>query len=86
MVPCATKNLIVGNLIMFIRQAFKVQHDFWRYLVGSLLVFIAAFIGQLPLAGALILETIQSGEGLYVTESNMYDLLEPNLFLFLMLI
>jgi len=32
----------------FIQQAFNERKGFWRYLVGSLIVIIAAFIGQIP--------------------------------------
>ncbi|WP_047551557.1 CPBP family intramembrane glutamic endopeptidase [Psychroserpens sp. Hel_I_66] len=72
---------------MFIAQAFKAQHDFWRYLVGSLIVFIAAVIGQLPLLGAVVYKTIEQGGNLEnVSEATMYALLDSNLFLFLMLI
>lgn len=74
---------------MFIKQAFKVEHDFWRYLLGSLVVIIASTIGQLPLLGAVIWKEIeQSGTaGLKdINEQSMYSMLEPNLFLFLILI
>lgn len=72
---------------MYIAQAFKVQHDFWRYLVGSLIIFIAALIGQLPLLGVMIAKVLNDGTGIdSITESSMYQLLEPNLFLFLALL
>ncbi len=32
----------------FIKQAFKVKHEFWRYLIGSLIIAIFAVIGQVP--------------------------------------
>ncbi|MDX1471244.1 MAG: type II CAAX endopeptidase family protein [Flavobacteriaceae bacterium] len=72
---------------MFIKQAFNYKHEFWRYLVGSFIVFVAAIIGQLPLGGVLVFQSMEQGMGLSgVTEENMYTLLESNLFLFLMLI
>ncbi len=40
---------------MFIEQAFKGEHDFWRYLLGSLMVVIASIIGQFPLLFAMVL-------------------------------
>lgn len=72
---------------MFIAQAYKAKHEFWRYLIGSLVVAVAAFIGQLPLVFIMIFKLVQSGSDLgALNESNMFDILEPNLFLFLILI
>ncbi len=72
---------------MFIEQAFKVQHEFWRYLVGSVIIIIAAVIGQLPLGGVVAFKALQDGVGIQtIDESTMYSLLDSNLFLFLMLV
>jgi membrane protease YdiL (CAAX protease family) len=74
---------------MFIKQAFKAEHDFWRYLLGSLVVIIASTIGQIPLLGAVIWKGIeQDGAGALkdLNEQTMYTMLESNLFLFLILI
>lgn len=71
---------------MFIAQAFKVKHDFWRYLMGSLVIVVGAIIGQIPLTIAVIFKAIGDGVGVDgITEASMYQLLEPNLFLFLAL-
>lgn len=71
---------------MFIAQAFKYYHDFWRYLVGSLIVIIASFIGQIPFMVAVFadlgLEKLQAG----VSEKEMMTTLEANLNLFLLLL
>ncbi|WP_033958043.1 CPBP family intramembrane glutamic endopeptidase [Psychroserpens jangbogonensis] len=73
---------------MFIKQAFKVEHDFWRYLVGSIVILVAALVGQMPLLVAIIWKGMQDGgSGLEsITEESMYTMLDSNLFLFLMLI
>ncbi|MGJ8592330.1 MAG: CPBP family intramembrane glutamic endopeptidase [Aquaticitalea sp.] len=72
---------------MFIAQAFKVKNDFWRYLVGSLILFLAASIGQIPLIGVVFYKAMQDGMNLTaIDEQTMYTILESNLFLFLMLI
>ena len=72
---------------MFIAQAFKYYHDFWRYLIGSLIVIIASFIGQIPFMIAVFaelgLKKLQSGG---VSEKQMMTTLEPNLNLFLLLL
>lgn len=42
---------------MFIEQAFKAKTDWWRYLIGMIIVFIAwQLIGGLPLMAAIIIE------------------------------
>ncbi len=72
---------------MFIAQAFKVKHEFWRYLLGSLLVAIGAIIGQIPLMGAITYKTIKDGGSpLDINEDTMYSALDSNLFLFLVLL
>lgn len=69
---------------MFIKQAFYYQHEFWRYLVGTLIVIIAVFLGQVPLGVALFLE---AGPDLaFMDESEMLSLLDSNLSLFLLLL
>ncbi|MGB3606317.1 MAG: CPBP family intramembrane glutamic endopeptidase [Psychroserpens sp.] len=72
---------------MFIAQAFNVQHDFWRYLVGSIIIFVAALIGQFPLMGALVFQSISDGSPLEdINETTMFQMLDSNVFLFLMLL
>jgi len=72
---------------MFIAQAFKVQHDFWRYLIGSIIIFAAAFVGQLPLVGAVVFKTVEEGGNVdAIDEASMYGILDSNVFLFLALI
>ena len=72
---------------MFIAQAFKVQHDFWRYLLGSLLVALASIIGQFPLMIGIMYKTIKEGGDVTgIDEANMYSVLDSNLFLLLILL
>lgn len=72
---------------MFIAQAYKIQHDFWRYLIGSLVIVLASFVGQIPLLVAMFYKMIKDGyDSLYFDETMVYKILDPNLFLFLMLI
>jgi len=71
----------------FIKQAFNVKHEFWRYLVGSLLIFIAAIIGQVPFTLAAYFKAISDGKTvLEIDEQVLMTSLEPNLNLFLMLL
>lgn len=77
---------------MFIEQAFKVRHEGWRYMVGTLIiVFFWMLIGQIPLSIALIARIFQnpdlSSEIPHTTKGLMEAAdLSPNLFTFLMLI
>lgn len=69
---------------MFIQQAFKYQYDFWRYLLGIFIVIIAVFAGQMPFLVAILLKTGFEIENL--DESQMMQILDSNLSLFLMLL
>ncbi|WP_299547710.1 CPBP family intramembrane glutamic endopeptidase [Seonamhaeicola sp.] len=72
---------------MYIAQAFNVLHDWWRYLVGTVIVVIAVIIGQIPFTVAVIAKAVSSGEGMTgLDETKMLSILEPNLSLFLMLL
>lgn len=69
---------------MFIAQAFKAQNEFWRYLVGSLVVFFVSLIGQIPWILAIFL--IKGPEAMVgLDESEIMTVLDSNLTLFLLL-
>lgn len=71
----------------FIKQAYKGKHEFWRYLVGSLIVFIAAFVGQIPFTIVAALKVISNGDALFdINEKELMTVLESNLNLFLILL
>ena len=72
---------------MYISQVFNVLHDWWRYLIGLILIIIAVFIGQIPFTVAVFLQAYKNGESVIgMDEQKMMTLLEPNLNLFLMLL
>lgn len=72
---------------MYIAQAFNVLHDWWRYLIGLVIVVIAVVIGQIPFTIAVFVKAFSNGDGMDgLDESKMMSLLEPNLNLFLMLL
>lgn len=69
---------------MYIQQAFKSKHEWWRYAIGVLVVIGAVFIGNIPFGVAIFLE-----EGFNVsnmTESEMLQVLDSNLSFFLLLL
>lgn len=71
---------------MYIAQAFNVLHDWWRYLVGIIIVFIAwQLVGMMPLVVAIGVKAIGTGE-IPTDIPQMAALLGNNLFLFLMLL
>lgn len=72
---------------MYIAQAFKSLHEWWRYLVGLLAIITAVIIGQIPFTVAVFAKAFKNGDGIIgMDETKMMSLLEPNLNLFLMLL
>jgi membrane protease YdiL (CAAX protease family) len=72
---------------MYIEQAFKGLHEWWRYFVGIVLVILAVIAGQIPFTVAVFIKSYSDGNGLQsLDNSNVMSLLEPNLNLFLMLL
>jgi len=69
---------------MFIQQAFKFKYDFWRYLIGVVIIIMAVIAGQVPLGVAIFLEG--GYEMVNMTEMQMLQLLDSNLSLFLILL
>jgi len=70
---------------MFLEQGVKKGNEFWRYLLGSVVIIFSSFIGQIPLAIAVAIKMYTSGK---TPKNNMeiLNLLDSNLSLFLMLI
>ena len=73
---------------MYIKQAFKSLHEWWRYLVGFIIIFIASQIGSIPLLIAVMFKVIAEGGNIEsIQEPNvMMTVLDSNLSLFLMLL
>lgn len=71
---------------MYIAQAFKGLHDWWRYLIGAIIIFTAwQLIGMIPLGIVLGIKVFETGD-MPTTIPQMIDALGSNLFLFLMLL
>lgn len=74
---------------MFIEQAFRTRHEFWRYIVGILVIIAFSVLGQLPLGLVLILKNSDAAQT--VGQDAMKNLMEAshlssNMFTFLMLL
>lgn len=71
---------------MFIEKAYKAKHDFWRYLIGSVVIIVASLIGQIPLGIALLfLGDTPMQEKIGMDQQQLLASIDSNLSLFLML-
>lgn len=71
---------------MFIAQGFKVKgNHFWKYILGSIIVIMASFIGQLPWLIAIAVKLMQEGKPIEMDPNSIINILDSNLTLFLML-
>lgn len=71
---------------MFLEQGIKPQNKFWLYLIGSVLIIIASFIGQIPFSVAVLYKSYKSKDSLPVDNDAVMKIFEPNLTLFLVMI
>lgn len=74
---------------MFIEQAFKGRHEWWRYLVGTFIIVVFFLLGQLPISIALLLKaTSKPVEGIKNSTKALMEAadLSPNMFTFLLLL
>ncbi|MEO8934619.1 MAG: lysostaphin resistance A-like protein [Xanthomarina sp.] len=72
---------------MYIAQAFNVLHEWWRYLIGLIIIVIAVIVGQIPFTLAIFMKTMKDGGTMVgLDQSKMTSILEPNMSLFLLLI
>lgn len=71
---------------MFIENVLKVKNEWWRYLLGCILVFIATQIGSIPLIIAIFLKVSNNG-AFQIDQSNLMTVLDDsNLTLFYFLL
>lgn len=70
---------------MFIEQGIDEKNKFWKYLLGLLIITGAAFLGQIPMLGAILFQTFFKGKSYPTTDAELLHFFEPNLNLFLLL-
>jgi len=72
---------------MYIAQVFKAKTDWWRYLIGIIIIFIAwQVIGVIPLVATAFLKAGNVGDFIAAAENSFMQMgLDPNLFLSLMI-
>jgi membrane protease YdiL (CAAX protease family) len=71
---------------MFLEQGIKPHNKFWLYLLGSVLIIIASFIGQIPFSVAVLYKTLNNKKGFSFDNASVMKIFEPNLTLFLVMI
>ena len=70
---------------MFIEQGIKKSNEFWKYILGSILIIAASTLGQIPLGMAVAFKSLKSGK--IPTDTNAaINLLDSNLSLFLIML
>lgn len=73
---------------MYIQQAFKSLHEWWRYLVGLIVIFTASQVGTIPFLVAVFYKIWSDGGQLSSVQDQqvLMNTLDSNLTLFLMLL
>jgi membrane protease YdiL (CAAX protease family) len=71
---------------MFLEQGVKPENKFWKYLIGSVFIITASFIGQIPFSAAVILKNFKDKKGFPTDNDAALKIFEPNLTLFLVMI
>jgi membrane protease YdiL (CAAX protease family) len=71
---------------MFIEQGIRPENKFWKYIVGSLIIIVAATIGQVPFLLGILMETFTSKKTYPKTNEEAMQFLDLNLTLFLIMI
>ncbi|HEU4788449.1 MAG TPA: CPBP family intramembrane glutamic endopeptidase [Flavobacterium sp.] len=71
---------------MFIEQGIDRNNKFWKYILGSIFIIGASFVGQLPMLGLILFQTLFQGKVYPTTDDELMHFFEPNLNLFLLLI
>lgn len=71
---------------MFLEQGIKPENKFWKYLIGSVFIITASFIGQIPFSAAVLLKNFQDKQGFPTDSDAALKIFEPNLTLFLVMI
>ena len=71
---------------MFLENAVTPENKFWKYIVGSVIVIAASFIGQIPFMIAIAFKSFSSGKPFPTDEKALMTFLNPNLSLFLLML
>lgn len=71
---------------MFLEQGIKPENKFWKYLLGSVFIISASFVGQLPITAAVFYKTFTEHIAFPTTNEGVMNMFESNTTLFLVMI
>ncbi|KFF05371.1 CPBP family intramembrane glutamic endopeptidase [Flavobacterium reichenbachii] len=71
---------------MFLEQGIKRENAFWKYLLGSVFIITASFIGQIPFSAAVFYKSFTDKIDIPSDNASIMKMFEPNLTLFLVMI
>lgn len=71
---------------MFLEQGIKPENKFWKYLLGSVFIISASFIGQIPITAAVFYKTFKEHIAFPTTNEEIMKMFESNTTLFLIMI
>lgn len=71
---------------MYIEQGIQNKNSFWGYMLGSLILIIVSFIGQLLFVGALFIDSQSNNLPFPTSEKGMMHYFDSNTTLFFLLI
>ncbi|RYJ40903.1 Abortive infection protein [Flavobacterium anhuiense] len=71
---------------MFLEQGIKPENKFWKYLLGSVFIISASFIGQIPITAAVFYKTFTEHKVFPTTNEGIMKMFESNTTLFLVMV
>ena len=71
---------------MFLEQGIKPENKFWKYLIGSVIIITASFVGQIPFSVAVLYKSFKDKAVFPTDNAEVMKMFEPNLTLFLVMI
>ncbi|HEY1195840.1 CPBP family intramembrane glutamic endopeptidase [Flavobacterium sp.] len=71
---------------MFLEQGIKPENKFWKYLLGSVFIIAASFVGQIPITVAVFYKTAVEKKAMPTTNDDIMRMFESNITLFLVMI
>lgn len=71
---------------MFLEQGIKPENKFWKYVLGSVIIIIASFVGQIPFTVAMVYKSFTDKTAIPSDNDSAMKMFEPNLTLLLVMI
>ncbi|UUF14211.1 MULTISPECIES: CPBP family intramembrane glutamic endopeptidase [Flavobacterium] len=71
---------------MFLEQGVKPENHFWKYLLGSVFIITASFVGQIPFSIAVLYKSFKEHAAFPTDNDSALKMFEPNLTLFLVML